>query len=176
MSTTRGPSARSIFSFGTANLPKKVEEPRKGSNTTTTSIALDKTNQDELQVSSQQPLMNGSPTKRKKFALRQDSVGYSPEEHHTSTKHVKIDSLQYLDDESEAYRAFNAANHFHYRGTFWNEGKREIMVRYFQLVMIGIFQGSIAYVTNVFSHAFIEVRKISLMTLYTFIFISHLIT
>lgn len=104
-----------------------------------------------------QPLMTRSLTNRKKFAVRQDSVGYSPEEHHASNQHVKIDSLQYLDDESEAYRAFNAANHFHYRGTFWNEGKRKIMVRYFQLVMIGIIQGSIAYSTNVFSHLFIEV-------------------
>jgi len=102
--------------------------------------------------------MNGSPARRKTFAIRQDSVGYTPEEDHhsTSNKHVKIHSLQYLDDESEAYRAFNATNHFHYRGTFWNEGKRAIMVRYFQLFMIGIIQGSIAYFTNVISHNLIE--------------------
>jgi hypothetical protein len=87
-------------------------------------------------------------------------LGYSPDDpdRHATTHHVKIDSLQYLKDESEAYRAFNAANHFHYRGTFWNEGKRQVMVRYLQLVAIGIIQGSIAYFTNVVSHVFIEVR------------------
>lgn len=92
---------------------------------------------------------------RKKIAIRQDSLGYSPEDHHHS--HVKINSLQYLDDESEAYRAFKAASHFHYRGAFWNEGKRKIMVRYIQLVLIGIVQGTIAYFTNFFSHSFIQV-------------------
>lgn len=135
---------RSLFKFGAGNLPKKE-------------ISMTAEHEKEhLHVSFQQQPMNEYPlSNRKKFAIRQDSLGYTPDdEHHASP--VKIDSLQYLDDESEAYRAFNAANHFHYRGTFWNEGKRKIMVRYLQLVMIGLIQGSIAYFTNVLSHGFIE--------------------
>jgi len=55
------------------------------------------------------------------------------------------------------HRAYAAHKHFDYRGTFWNEGKREIMVRYFMLALIGIAQGSVAYFTNFLSHLFIEV-------------------
>jgi hypothetical protein len=137
----------SLFGLGKGNLPKKKHDSIR-SNTTGGKHQLfasfDNAIIDERVLSS-----------RKTVSIRQDSLGYSPEEHHHL--HVKIDSLQYLEDESEAYRAFKASSHFHYRGAFWNEGKRKIMVRYMQLVMIGIFQGSIAYFTNVFSQSFIQV-------------------
>ena len=86
---------------------------------------------------------------------RQDGFGYQPD-HHTSN--VKISSLTYLKDESEASRAHEAAQHYSYRGTFWNEGKRVVFVRYFQLAMIGLCQGTIAYFVNYFCHVFTEVR------------------
>lgn len=137
----------SLFSFGKGNLPGKKE------NSTRNNTLRE---EEQLIVSFEKSVMSERAlSSRKKIAIRQDSLGYSPEEHHHS--HVKINSLQYLDDESEAYRAFKAASHFHHRGAFWNEGKCKIMVRYLQLVMIGIVQGSIAYFTNVFSHSFIQV-------------------
>jgi hypothetical protein len=95
--------------------------------------------------------------RRKKYAFRQDSMGYSADDHHAND--VNVTSLTYLDDESEAYRAYNASNHYYHRGTYWNEGKREVIVRYFHLAMIGLVQGSVAYFTNFFSHLFIEVSK-----------------
>lgn len=136
----------SLFSFGKGNLPGKKDESIRNNTTE---------EEGRLLVSFEKPIMNERAlSSRRTMSIRQDSLGYSPEEHHHS--YVKIDSLQYLDDESEAYRAFKASGHFHYRGAFWNEGKRKIMVRYMQLVMIGIFQGSIAYFTNVFSQSFIQ--------------------
>ena len=67
---------------------------------------------------------------KKKIAVRQDGYGYQPDTHSSD---VKISSLTYLKDESEASRAFEASQHYAQRGRFWNEGKREILVRYFHI-------------------------------------------
>jgi hypothetical protein len=92
---------------------------------------------------------------KKTIAVRQDGFGFQPDTHSSD---VKISSLTYLKDESEASRAFEASQHYAQRGRFWNEGKREILVRYFQLAMIGLCQGTIAYFVNFLCRIFTDVR------------------
>lgn len=84
----------------------------------------------------------------KTLHVRADSLGYS-NNHHLSIDTPKIDSLNYIVHESEAWRAHRASEHFRHRGRFWNKGKRDIIVRYISLALIGITQGSIAYLTNI---------------------------
>ncbi len=94
--------------------------------------------------------------KRETFAVRHDSLGYNPEgRHHESN--VKIESLGYLKDESDVFRAYAASQHYKTRGKFWNDGKREIMMRYVNLTLIGILQGCTAYFCNFFAKSFIDV-------------------
>jgi len=80
--------------------------------------------------------------------VRSDSLGKNGRNLHHSAGDPKIGSLNYIPNESEAWRAHRASEHFRYRGRFWNVGKRDIMVRYFSLALIGITQGTIAYLTN----------------------------
>jgi len=94
------------------------------------------------------------PSKRH-YNIRSDSLGYNPSGHHDDDT-VKIDSLTYQADESEAFKAHAASQHYKYRGKFWNDGKREMLLRYINLTLIGLAQGSIAYFTNVVSRSFIE--------------------
>jgi len=98
------------------------------------------------------------PSKRH-YNIRSDSLGYNPSGHHDDDT-VKIDSLTYQADESEAFKAHAASQHYKYRGKFWNDGKREMLLRYINLTLIGLAQGSIAYFTNVVSRSFIEVRNL----------------
>lgn len=166
-SSSQGSKSLSIFTFGKSNQPapkrddgstilsNEQEEVRPflntNTNTNTKSMEMDM----DMDIGNDATLRNRG--NKKKYAFRQDSMGYSADDHHAGSD-VQIGSLTYLDDESEAYRAYNAANHYYHRGTYWNEGKRQVMVRYFQLAMIGLLQGSVAYFTNFFSHLFIEVR------------------
>lgn len=92
---------------------------------------------------------------KKEMAVRHDSLGYNPDRHNNHG--VKIDSLSYQGEESDAFRAYAAAQHYRQRGHFFNDGKREIMIRYIILTLIGVFQGCIAYGTNVVSRSFITV-------------------
>ena len=93
--------------------------------------------------------------KKEIFAVRSDSLGYNPDAHHDDD--VKIESLGYQGDESEVFRAYAASQHYKTRGKYWNDGKREIIVRYMNLTMIGVVQGSVAYFTNFFAKSFIDV-------------------
>ncbi len=103
---------------------------------------------------------NGNSQKKiHSMAIRSDSYGYNPEGHHggEDADAPKIDSLTYEADESEVFRAYVASQHYRQRGNFWNDGKRETLLRYFNLTLIGILQGFVAYFTNVISHSFIKV-------------------
>lgn len=93
--------------------------------------------------------------KKETFAVRSDSLGYNPDAHHDDD--VKIESLGYQGDESEVFRAYAASQHYKTRGKYWNDGKRDIMIRYMNLTMIGLAQGSVAYFTNFFAKSFIDV-------------------
>jgi hypothetical protein len=141
------PESKSIVSFGFGKKKKKSDDSTLQSSGSFQS--------DLPPPSLKQSNMSKNTKSRKNLAIRQDGFGYQPD-HHTSN--VKISSLTYLKDESEASRAHEAAQHYSYRGTFWNEGKRVVFVRYFQLAMIGLCQGTIAYFVNYFCHVFTEVR------------------
>lgn len=97
---------------------------------------------------------------KKRISVRNDSLGYTPQHHHDDTK---IPSLTYPTDESEAYRAYAAQTHHKYRGRFWNEGKHEMMQRYFFLACIGISQGSVAYFTNLACGTLTDVSLLSII-------------
>ena len=160
-----------MFAFGKSNLPIKANKDDTSSSTmaSTEQVPLMSNMNNRNNSTSPTSAINkvprfsppgggaNSPTNKQSYAFRQDSMGYSPDDHHANQ--IKISSLTYLDDESEAYRSYNAANHFDYRGRYWNDGKREIIVRYFQLATIGLLQGSVAYFTNVLSRHFIRVSK-----------------
>lgn len=93
----------------------------------------------------------------KTLHVRSDSLGYSHNLHH-SIDAPKIQSLNYIVDESEVWRAHRASEHFRHRGRFWNKGKRDVIVRYTSLALIGITQGTIAYLTNITAAKLTEVR------------------
>jgi hypothetical protein len=94
---------------------------------------------------------------RKKFSIRSDSIGSPQQDHHHANTHVpNVDSLTYIDDESEAWRAHAATEYYTHRGRFWNLGKHRTMERYVLIAAIGIFQAFTAYFTNIVSKTFIE--------------------
>ena len=94
--------------------------------------------------------------------IRSDSMGYNPNSHHHDD--VKIESLGFQGDESQIFRAYKASNHYKSRGKFWNDGKRDTLLRYINLTFIGIFQGTIAYFTNYIAKSFIDVSLLLINT------------
>ena len=72
---------------------------------------------------------------------------------------VKIESLVYQTEESDVFKAYAASQHYRSRGKFWNDGKREIMIRYINLSLVGLVQGCIAYFANIASRSLIEVSE-----------------
>ncbi len=103
------------------------------------------------------PKKSSSGIRYRTLAVRHDSYGGGGDDHHGDGPTPKIDSLGYLGDESEAFRAYSASQHYKFRGKFWNEGKRDIMVRYFMLALIGVCQGTVAFYCNYACHIFIRV-------------------
>ncbi len=103
---------------------------------------------------------NGAKT-HKSFNIRADSLGGGGYDEHHDPHSVgpKIASLNYRGDESEAFRAYSATQHYKYRGEFWNEGKRDIMVRYFVLTCIGLTQGTVAHWCNYACHICTKVSE-----------------
>jgi len=100
-----------------------------------------------------------SPGKKKakpqSLKVRYNSLGYSRNLHH-SLDEPKIESLNYLVHESEAWRAHQATEHYRHRGRFWTRQKYEIMVLYSSLALIGLLQGTVAYLTNIATSKLIE--------------------
>lgn len=137
------------FGFGSKN-SKNSKNSRKR-------LSAEQSTKSSLSTTSELPSMPETKStvgKKNNLAVRQDGLGYSPD-HHASN--VKISSLSYFGDESQAFKAYAASEHYSYRGTFWNKAKRQIMVRYAQLAMIGLCQGSVAYWCNYACHFFTEV-------------------
>jgi len=97
--------------------------------------------------------------KKRLFALRYESLGSS--NHHAGSKAVpepNIDSLSYLYDESEVFRAHNQMEHHLYRGRFWNIGKKATYERYTLLAIIGILQAGVAYFVNISCGSLIDFK------------------
>lgn len=89
--------------------------------------------------------------------IRKDSLGSVSQHGHHKPKQA-IDSLTYVTDESDAYRAHLAASHYQHRGQFWNKGKHDTTMRYVLVALVGIFQATVAYFTNITSDYFITAK------------------
>jgi chloride channel 7 len=59
-------------------------------------------------------------------------------------------------EDSDAWRAHLAAEHYNHRGKFWNEGKHATMVHYILIAAVAIVQSSAAHFTTVLSTHFIN--------------------
>lgn len=86
--------------------------------------------------------------------IRDDSLGSSSEHKHGPS--TKIHSQNYIEDESEVWKAHKILEHHLHRGKFWNTGKHETVTRYIIIASIGIIQAIVAYTTNIISAIFIE--------------------
>ena len=106
-------------------------------------------------------------------SCRQDSLGSSHHHHGTASTNTKnVDSLTYVDDESDAWRAHYSLEHYQHRGKFWNAEKHHLLVQYLLIAAVGVVQALVAYFTNL-SSAFLISHKYShvhdlLQSQYTF--------
>jgi len=73
-------------------------------------------------------------------------------------KDVNVQSLTYVADESDVWRAHWTVEHFLLRGRFWNHAKFKTLQTYYWIAMTGIVQAIIAYGTNITSKTFIEMK------------------
>jgi hypothetical protein len=107
----------------------------------------------------------GGPTRRRNKKDKQPSrqsvfrnASYGSHGHvKASKKNVNVQSLTYVADESDVWRAHWAMEHYMLRGEFWNHGKFKTIQAYFWIVMTGVMQACVAYAVNMSSKVFIEV-------------------
>lgn len=93
--------------------------------------------------------------RRKSSVVRNDSIGGGAHGHHSGKDN--FDSLTYVDDESDIWKAAAATEHYRYRGNFWNSGKHATLLCYLLIASVGIVQATVAYLTNLTSAYFISV-------------------
>ena len=98
----------------------------------------------------------GKKEKKRKSVFAGDSYG-SHGHAIKSKKDINVQSLTYVADESDVWRAHWAIEHFMLRGEFWNHGKFKTIQTYYWIIMTGIVQAIIAYGTNLSSKVFIDV-------------------
>ena len=93
--------------------------------------------------------------------IRKDSLGNAGGGSHHHSKSINnvnnFDSLTYILDESDAWRAHAATEHYRHRGEFWNKGKHHTSLGYLLLACVGMGQACVAYFTNLTSTFFISV-------------------
>ena len=75
-------------------------------------------------------------------------------------KNINCQSLSYVADESDVWRAHWTVEHFNLRGRFWNHAKFKMLQTYSWIVLTGIVQAAIAYGTNASSKIFIDVSTV----------------
>ena len=88
-------------------------------------------------------------------SIRLDGIGSSHGHDDEDTNTRNFESLTYVDDESDVSRAHLAAEHYRHRGQFWNDGKHQTMIRYVMIIVIGLVQATVAYLTNVTTNYFV---------------------
>lgn len=89
--------------------------------------------------------------------FRNDGLGQTGHVRHKK-KSVNCESLTYVADESDVWRAHHAMEHYMHRGEFWNAGKHSMIKMYIMIALTGMLQACVAYATNITSIHFIEVR------------------
>ena len=95
---------------------------------------------------------------RTSSTVRNDSIGGKSHDAHHGGENVE--SLTYVTDESDAWRAMAATEHYRHRGHFWNEGKHQTSQTYILTAVVGMVQALVAYGTNIASAYFIDVRLV----------------
>ena len=116
----------------------------------------------ELKTTKTNPLRRRNKKDRQQQKPTRQSVfrnaSYGSHGHKKSSKkNVNVQSLTYVADESDVWRAHWAIEHYMLRGEFWNHGKFKTIQAYYWIVMTGIMQACIAYAVNMSSKVFIEV-------------------
>lgn len=106
-------------------------------------------------ISSSASSLKDRVQKFKKSVVAGDSYG-SHGHDMKAKKNANAQSLTYMADESDVWRAQGAIEHFVMRGRFWNHGKFKTIQTYYWIVMTGIVQAVIAYCTNFSSKIFID--------------------
>mmetsp|Transcript_16300 Transcript_16300/g.37377 ORF Transcript_16300/g.37377 Transcript_16300/m.37377 type:complete len:802 (-) Transcript_16300:255-2660(-) len=99
----------------------------------------------------------GKKKSRRSSAVAGDSFGSHGKEI-KEKKNINMQSLTYVADESDAWRAHWTIEHFMLRGRFWNHAKFETLQTYYWIVMTGVIQAMIAYSTNLSSRVFIDMK------------------
>jgi len=139
--------------------------------TSTTSTTSPGTSYSRTSSCNTDPATSTKPLLRKQHShshsrsssVRHDSIGGAHGGnhggHHDNNDH-NFDSLTYVTDESDVWRAMCQTEHYSHRGHFWNEGKHLELMTYVLMGLVGILQASVAYFTNLTSIYFIEVRNI----------------
>ena len=100
---------------------------------------------------------------RRVSSCRQDSLGSTHHHHHLHPSNKvpqNVDSLTYIDDESDVWRAHYSLEHYQHRGTFWNAEKHTTFIQYLLIAAVGIAQALVAYLTNL-SSAYLISHKYS---------------
>ena len=131
----------------------------KKNKTSFVNLGLTKSRSNDSGISSREQMdkveLTNTPGMRQRLAVRNDSLGHNPDGHIDDS--VKIESLCYQGDESDVLRAYNSSRHYLSRGKWWNDGKREKLIRYINLTLVGLCQGTVAYFTNYYAKTFIDV-------------------
>ena len=96
--------------------------------------------------------------KYKKSVVAGDSLGFHGHEI-KSKKNINYQSMTFVPDESDVWRAHWTIEHYMLRGRFWNQKKFENIQTYFWIIMTGIVQAAIAFGANFSSKVFIEVSR-----------------
>ncbi|CAB9504170.1 Putative chloride channel-like protein CLC-g [Seminavis robusta] len=95
--------------------------------------------------------------RRRTSSVREDCLGSSHSHHHHHEKNV--DSMTFVDDESDVWRAHYALDHYQHRGNlFWNAGKHKTLIQYLLIGAVGVVQAIVAYGTNLTSAHIIEYK------------------
>jgi hypothetical protein len=108
---------------------------------------------------------------KKSSSIRSDSMGGGAH----GDRHGKVtnlDSLTYVTDESDVWRASIASQHYQHRGIFWNIGKHQTLMAYVLIALIGMVQACVAYFANMMTSSFVSVSLL-LDALIHYHFYSH---
>jgi hypothetical protein len=99
------------------------------------------------------------PKRQKNSIFRNDAIGHHGLNKYNKKKNINCESLTYVADESDVWRAHEAMEHYMHRGEFWNAGKHSMIWTYIMIASTGILQACVAYATNITSIHFIEVSE-----------------
>lgn len=146
------PLKQAHFSATTASTPKS------GNQDGASSVRRSSVRRSSARRRSQPSISLEEQTKKyRKSVVAGDSYGWHG---HAvkEKKNINYQSLSYVADESDVWRAHWTVEHFNLRGRFWNHAKFKTLQNYYWIVLTGIVQAAIAYGTNASSKTFIDMK------------------